>query len=81
MLSAFCYFSFIKDYYIVGMSDCGKSMSHNNNCSPYIEFVEILYYTAFVCCVKGISCFVKENEIRTFVYGACYKNALFLSLA
>lgn len=56
-------------------------MSHNNNCSPYIEFVEILYYTAFVCCVKGISCFVKENEIRTFVYGACYKNALFLSLA
>ena len=56
-------------------------MCHYDNCTPFIELIQILYYRPFVFGIKGICGFIQEDEIRILINGTGYEDALLLSLA
>ncbi len=67
MISRFNYFAPIHYNYLVGIFYGRQTMSHHDNCTSFVEIVEILNNFPLILSVKRISRLVQKYEIGILI--------------
>jgi hypothetical protein len=79
--SLFGYLPLFQHHYLIGIFYGAQAVGYDNYCFVLEELLQITLYYFFIVRIEGIGSFVEEQIIGITVDGACYQDALFLSLA